>query len=271
MPLIARPPPPLDPFTFPSTSWLASQSGAIYRSAAAMASELPSTIHFSPEKRTVKFDTTVAQPILHDHYLSSEEDLSSSEQESVSSRPTEGQLSRSGSGNSQRRAPSPATEIDEHVARTITFIAPGKPRLIDVNTFGPIYEARPARRIADPSRSVEPYMRLRIREGRELERIARSRSMTTRPFAKDDPYSARKPLLAPLNSFGSRSTELNGPARQKQTPLRLLCQDSDSTVLSTCAPSKLAVAHSALRGVANTLISAKRRTGHAETSCLAHA
>lgn len=235
-----------------------------------MASELPYTVQILPGKRTVKFDTPAAQPILQDHYLSSEEDLSSSEQDSVASMPTEAPASRS---HSQRSAGSlSAAEIDEQVARTITFIAPGKARLIDVNAPDPIYEAHPAVRTTEPTRSIEPYMRLRIREGRELDRMARGRNWAARAFSKEDPYCARKPLLSPLNTFGSRPAAEGGDAtRRKQAPIPLLCHHSDSTALAGCGPSKLAIAHSTLRGVANTLISARRKTGFSEPSCLAHA
>lgn len=239
-----------------STSWLFFDGeDVLLQNPSQMKSNMTADIAMLAGKRTLRFASTVLKASMDDRYQSSEEDLSSGEEASEMSIDAFDVVDFLDEEGDDPFGPS---EIDEHVARIITFIAPGKPRLIDINSFAPVMELRSP--VLRPLvRPPEPRMKRRIRESREMDRIIKSRSWISRAFGSDDPYMARRSIIPPLDDFGSRSLYDGNTSRH--------AQDADPIHLGRYSPTKLGGAHLKLRGVARSIIAAKRKTSLPEGLC----
>ena len=294
--------------SLPPTSWLYSNQddhfpATINQDDDDMESPMLTTVPVLPKLRTIRFDPVVSIASPDERYLSSEEEASSSGDESAPgsdrwdpprSDVSDGMINEEGidndvdddgeddgnveDGQSQFIIMS-ALDVDEQVARTITFIAPGKPRLIDVNTFAPVH-ALYARAQGDGiGRRPEPPVRRRIRENRELDRILKSRSWISKAaLSQDDLYRPRRLTAAPLQSTSGNSSQQHDPRPKLRgrgnKSVRALgisaaaAAAAESSVLAGCDPMRLKTKPSKLRGVARSLVATKRHAPRlAEALC----
>ncbi|KAI9788465.1 MAG: hypothetical protein M1816_006901 [Peltula sp. TS41687] len=252
---------PLHSSWSPSTSWLLfdGEDNILLPNPSKMKSNFTADIAMLAEKRTLRFAaaSTTLKPALDDQYQSLEEDWSSGEDGSSEMSVDAFDFDFIDFPHDDPFGPSKA--IDAHVARIITFIAPGKPRLIDINTFSPVMEPRvPVRQPI--SKPPEARMKRRIRESREMDRILKSRSWISKAFGHDDPYVTRRSIIPPLDDIGSpRSLQESSSAGGRDT--------FDPLHLPRYSPTKFAGAHLKLRGVARSLIAAKRKSSLPEGLC----
>lgn len=244
-----------------STSWLLfdGEDVLLLQNTTEMKPKMTTDIAMLAEKRILRFakSSTLLKLSMDDRYQSSEEDLSSGGEEgsemSIDTYDDDFIAFPDDEDEDEEAYDSfaPSCEIDAHVARIITFIAPGKPRLIDINSFSPVMELRtPVRQsfIKPP----EPRIKRRIRESREMDRILKSRSWISNAFGHDEPYVARRSFIPPLDDFGARSLYDGSIPRD--------VVDTDPFQTPRYSPTKFGGAHLKLRGVARSIITAKRKS-----------
>ncbi|KAI9886983.1 MAG: hypothetical protein M1823_001199, partial [Watsoniomyces obsoletus] len=230
-----------------------------------MDSPMMTTVPVLPKLRTIRFNPVVFKSSGEDRYWSEEEDASSSGDETIPSPDAWDPLSLA--TDDQLFIATAASDIDEHVARIITFIAPGKPRLIDVNTFSPVQRRRRSPVHHPIGKLPEPAVRRRIREARELDRILKSRTWLAKAMGQEDPYGPRRLTVAPLESSEGRALDDSSfsPRRAHSAGHPL---DVESSFLAGCDPSRITAAQSKLRGVvAHSIMTAKRRTRFPDSFC----
>ncbi len=229
-----------------------------------MESPMMTTVPVLPKLRTIRFNPVIFKSGEDDRYLSEEEDVSSSGDETLPSPDEWDPLSLA--TDEDLFIATAASDIDEHVARVITFIAPGKPRLIDVNTFSPVQRRRLSPLLHSTGKLPEPAVRRRIREGRELDRLLKSRTWLAKALGHEDPYGPRRLTVTPLEGLGGRPFHdaSISPRRAHSAGYPL---DVESSLLASCDPLRMTAAQSKLRGVAQSLMTAKRRTRFPDTLC----
>lgn len=247
-----------------------------------MDSPMLTTVPVPPKLRTIRFDPIVSTASPDERYLSSEEEASSSGDDSAPGSNEwdppqsdigdgvidEESVDDDGEDGESQFIMMSASDIDEHVARTITFIAPGKPRLIDVNTFAPVQALYARARGDSIVRRPEPPVRRRIRENRELDRILKSRSWISKAPSQDDLYRPRRLTVAPLQSTSGKSSQDPRPKLRRGNSVRTLgVSAAESSVPAGCDPMRLKTKPSMIRGVARSLVSTKRRPRLAEALC----
>lgn len=243
-----------------------------------MESPMLTAVPVLPKLRTIRFDSNIFTAPPDDRYLSSEEDLSSTGSDAGSSLDRWDPMKPDNDfddddDDESQFVLTAASGIDQQVARTIAFIAPGKPRLIDVYAFAPIQSRRARSHDLAIARLPEPPVRRRICEHRELDRILKSRSWISKAFNQEDPYRPRRLTAAPLDGdrVGS-STEVRAKLRRANSSRTdgsrtVTVSPAGSSVLASCDPSRPNTAQSKLRGVAQSLASAKRKARLAEAVC----
>lgn len=234
----------------------------------------------NPKTRKIRFAPVMYEVEPDERYYSSEEELSSVENDSVCQSEDfddddardeedddddeEDYVHKESGYEDHIYVMTSASDVDEHVARIITFIAPGKPRIIDVNTFSPVQRLRPTRVDANPIRnSSEPAGRRRICETRELDRVTRGRTWMAKAFDLDDPYAPRRLTIAPMNGL----SDSEGGSSSSSSGLLDSSHHQISAMLPSCHPSASGTTHSKLRGVAHSIVSAKRKVLRPDALC----
>ena len=164
-----------------------------------MDSPITTGVPVLPKLRTLRFGPVIFEAEPAERNCSSEEDISSDDESESSSfswreEEKEGEEEEDVDGDDDRYVATSDSDVDEHVARILSYIAPGKPRMIDVDTFSPVQWRR---RRSPPDLDAmnnppEPALRRRIRERRELDRILKGRTWLAKAFGPDDLYAPRR-------------------------------------------------------------------------------
>ena len=264
---------------------LRSRSGHYQTPSVEMDSPVMTSVPVLPKLRTLRFSPVIFEADPVERYHSSEEDVSTddgSDSSSFSSREEEKEEEEEeeeGGGGGEddvdgdydRYVTTSASDVDEHVARILSYIAPGKPRMIDVDTFSPVQRRRrPLPDLHVNNKPSEPAVRRRIRERRELDRILQGRTWLAKAFGSEDLYPPRRlPVAVPDDIAREPSSNIRPILQRAQSSLRTLVAPPtpDPSPSAGCDPLGVAVASSKLKGVVQSLMSTTRRAKTLDVLC----